>query len=126
MRPRSAEAALAPAEEALPADTKGVLEACQLIGPGMDDVRVGHGATVTTPEDYVGPVDHRRAHHARECPPTGTTDPVFIQDVQLLSDDLGEAADAVTNGEDPSYLQDAPWPRTAAGSIPRAAPRPAS
>jgi hypothetical protein len=95
------EAALAPAEEA-PADTNGVLEACQLIGPALATFD-SDMSTVTTAEDYVAVITGVRT--TLEDAAATTTDPVFVQDVQLLSDDLGLAADEVTNGGDPSYLE---------------------
>jgi hypothetical protein len=97
------EGALAPPEEA-PADTQGVLEACQSIGPAMVTFESDMG-TVTTPEDYVAVIAAVRT--TLEDAAATTTDPVFTADVKLLSDDLGQAADSVTNGEDPSFLQDA-------------------
>jgi hypothetical protein len=62
-------------------------------------------ATVTTPEEYVAVITSTRT--TIEGAAAGATDPVFVQDVQMLSDDLQLAADAVTAGEDPSYLMDA-------------------
>jgi len=95
------EAALAPTEDE-PADTQGVLAACQAIGPAMVTFESDMG-TVTTPEEYVAVITAVRT--TIEQAAAGTTDPVFVADVQLLSDDLGEAADAVVSGEDPSYLE---------------------
>jgi hypothetical protein len=99
-------AAESPAEESLaaePADAQGVLAACQTIAPAVATFEADM-ATVATPEDYVRVITEVRA--AIEGAAAGTTDPVFIQDVQLLSDDLQLAADTVTDGEDPSYLAD--------------------
>lgn len=94
----------APVVEEPPADTTGVLAACQAIGPAMVKFESDMG-TVTTPEEYAQVITEARA--ALEGAAAATTDPVFIQDVQLLSDNLQLAADTVANGEDATYLQDA-------------------
>ena len=62
-------------------------------------------ATVTTPEEYVQVVTDTRT--TIEGAAGGASDPAFVGDVQVLSDDLQLAADSVAAGEDPSYLMDA-------------------
>ena len=62
-------------------------------------------AAVTTPEEYATVVTDTRA--ALEGATAGVSDPAFVEDVQVLSDDLQLAADSVAAGEDPSYLMDA-------------------
>ena len=94
-----------PAEESLaaePADDQGVLAACQAIGPAMIKFESDMMA-VETPEEYVLGITELRT--AIEGAAAGSTDPVFVQDVQLMSDNLQLAADTVTNGEDPTYLE---------------------
>jgi Domain of unknown function (DUF4190) len=96
---------LAPAEESLaaqPADAQGVLAACQTIGPAMVTFE-SDMAAVATPEDYVLAITEVRT--AIETAAATTTDPVFVADVQLLSDNLQLAADTVAAGEDPTYLE---------------------
>ena len=96
----SAPAAESPATE--PADAQGVLAACQTIGPAMIEFE-SDMMTVTTPEEYALVITEVRA--TLEGAAAATTDPVFVQDVQLLSDNLQLAADTVANGEDPTYLE---------------------
>jgi Domain of unknown function (DUF4190) len=92
--------AAAPAEEA-PADTQGVLAACEVIAPALGEFDAGV-ATVGTPEEYAVLVTDVRT--TIEGAAATTTDPVFVQAVQSMSDNLQLTADAVSAGEDPSYL----------------------
>jgi hypothetical protein len=92
--------AAAPAAEA-PADTDGVLAACEVIAPALGEFDAGV-ATVTTPEEYALLVTDVRT--TLEGAAATTTDPEFVQSVQMMSDNLQLTADAVSNGEDPSYL----------------------
>lgn len=86
------------------ADPDGVLAACQTIIPAIDTFAADM-ETVTTPEEYGTVVTETRT--ALEGAIPGVTDPVFVEDVQVLSADLQLAADSVAAGEDPSYLMDA-------------------
>jgi hypothetical protein len=96
------ETQLAVTDEEPPADTQGVLEACQTIGPAV--LKFDSDMTaVTTPEEYVAAITEVRT--TIEGAASTSSDAVFVQDVQLLSDDLQLAADTLTNGEDPSYLE---------------------
>jgi peptidyl-prolyl cis-trans isomerase B (cyclophilin B) len=103
----AAEESLA-AEETLGADAgedaDGVLAACETVIPAISAFGTDM-ETVTTPEEYVAVVTDTRT--AIEGAAAGASDPVFVQDVQMLSDDLQLAADSVAAGEDPSYLMDA-------------------
>jgi hypothetical protein len=92
----------APADEEPAADTTGVLAACQTIGPAMVKFESDMMA-VATPEDYALAITEVRS--AIEGAAATTTDPLFVEDVQLLSDNLQLAADTVANGEDPTYLE---------------------
>jgi len=86
------------------ADPTGVVAACETIVPAvlaMDSEL----ATVTTPEDYAAVLTGLRM--TMESAAAGTTDPEFIAHVQTLSGDFRQAADAVANGQDPAFLQDA-------------------
>jgi hypothetical protein len=94
-----------PADEPLgtePADDQGVLAACQAIGPAIVTFE-SDMMTVASPEDYMLAIAEVRA--TLEGAAAATTDPVFVQDVQLLSENLQLAADTVANGEDPTYLE---------------------
>ena len=82
-------------------DPEGVLAACETIVPALIAFE-SDMAAVTTPEEYAAVITDTRA--AIEGAAAATSDPVFVGDVQLLSDDLQLASDAVTNGEDPGYL----------------------
>jgi hypothetical protein len=82
----------------------GVLAACQTVIPAISAFG-SDMATVTTPEEYVQVVTDTRA--TIEGAAGGASDPAFVGDVQVLSDDLQLAADSVAAGEDPSYLMDA-------------------
>ncbi|MFD2092329.1 DUF4190 domain-containing protein [Blastococcus deserti] len=105
-----------PAEELeLPADTgagavtpgtdaQGVVAACQVILPALVDMDSGMMAA-TTPEEFAQVVATTRT--AIEGAAAGTSDPAFVQSVQQLSDGLQLTADAVSAGEDPSYLEGA-------------------
>ena len=86
------------------ADPDGVLTACQTIIPAIDTFATDM-ETVTTPEEYGMVVTETRT--ALEGATPGVSDPVFVEDVQVLSNDLQLAADSVAAGEDPSYLMDA-------------------
>jgi peptidyl-prolyl cis-trans isomerase B (cyclophilin B) len=86
------------------ADPDGVLTACQTIIPAIDTFAADM-ETVTTPEEYGMVVTETRT--ALEGATPGVSDPVFVEDVQVLSNDLQLAADSVAAGEDPSYLMDA-------------------
>lgn len=98
----------AAAEESLggdpAADPDGVLAACQTVIPAISAFATDM-ETVTTPEEYALVVTDTRT--AIEGAAAGVSDPAFVQDVQVLSDDLQLAADSVAAGEDPSYLMDA-------------------
>jgi Domain of unknown function (DUF4190) len=96
------ETELAVTDEEPPADTQGVLEACRTIAPAVVKFDSDMGA-VTTPEEYVAAITEVRT--TIEGAASTSSDAVFVQDVQLLSDDLQLAADMVINGEDPSYLE---------------------
>jgi large-conductance mechanosensitive channel len=85
-------------------DPDGVLTACQTIIPAIDTFAADM-ETVTTPEEYGMVVTQTRT--ALEGATPGVSDPVFVEDVQVLSNDLQLAADSVAAGEDPSYLMDA-------------------
>jgi peptidyl-prolyl cis-trans isomerase B (cyclophilin B) len=84
-------------------DPEGVLAACEKIVPAMLGFE-SDMATVTTPEEYAAVISETRATIEAAAATAG--DQVFVGDVQLLSDDLQLAADAVAAGEDPSYLMD--------------------
>jgi hypothetical protein len=84
------------------ADPHGVLAACQTIGPAIAEFE-SDMATVATPQDYALAITEVRT--AIEGAAAATTDPLFVEDVQLLSDNLQLAADTVSNGEDPTYLE---------------------
>ena len=88
-------------QAAAPADDSGVLAACEVIAPALGEFDAAV-ATVSTPEEYALLVTDVRAQ--LEGAAAGTTDPMFVQDVQTMSDNLQLTADAVSNGEDPSYL----------------------
>lgn len=92
--------AAAPVDE--PAgDPSGVLAACEVIAPALGEFDAGM-VTVTTPEEYALLVTDVRT--TLEGAAASTSDPVFVQDVQLMSDNLQLTADAISAGEDPSYL----------------------
>jgi Domain of unknown function (DUF4190) len=96
--------AAAPAEESLaaaPADPQGVLAACEVIAPALGEFDAGV-ATVSTPEEYALLVTDVRT--TIEGAAAATTDPTFVQDVQTMSNNLQLTADAISNGEDPTYL----------------------
>ena len=78
-----------------------MLAACETIVPALISFE-SDMAAVTTPEEYAAVITDTRT--TIEGAAAATSDPAFIGDVQLLSDDLQLASDAVTNGEDPSYL----------------------
>ena len=90
----------APAAEPA-ADPTGVLAACEVIAPTLGDFDAAV-ATVETPEEYALLVTDVRG--ALEGAAATTSDPVFVADVQTMSDNLQLTADAISNGEDPSYL----------------------
>jgi hypothetical protein len=100
---QAADAAVDPGADAGP-DPDGVLAACQTIIPAIDTFAADM-ETVTTPEEYGMVVTETRT--ALEGATPGVSDPVFVEDVQVLSADLQLAADSVAAGEDPSYLMDA-------------------
>lgn len=91
--------AAVPADQ--PADDQGVLAACELIAPALGEFDAAV-ANVATPEEYALLVTDVRA--ALEGAAATTSDPVFVQDVQMMSENLQLTADAVSAGEDPSYL----------------------
>lgn len=93
------------AEESLtaePADDLGVLAACQVIGPAMVTFESDMG-TVATPEEFAALIAAART--TIEGAAAGTTDPEFVQHVQVFSGNLQQAGDAVARGEDPAYLE---------------------
>jgi uncharacterized protein DUF4190 len=92
------------AEAAAVEDPTGVVAACDIIVPAVVDLDT-QLAGVTTPEDYAGVMNALGA--AMEAAAGQTTDPEFIAHVQTLSGDFQQAADAVSNGRDPTFLQDA-------------------
>jgi Domain of unknown function (DUF4190) len=92
------------AQAAAGEDPTGVVAACDVIVPavvGLD----GQLASVTTPEGYAQVLTALGA--AMEAAAAQTTDPEFIAHVQTLSGDFQQAVDAVSNGQDPTFLQDA-------------------
>ena len=98
--------AIAEAEVAAPAadpagDPTGVLGACEVIAPALGEFDAAV-ATVETPEEYALLVTDVRG--TLEGAAATTSDPTFVADVQMMSDNLQLTADAVSNGEDPSYL----------------------
>ena len=92
--------AAAPVDEPT-GDPSGVFAACEVIAPALGEFDAAV-ATVTTPEEYALLVTDVRT--TLEGAAASTSDPVFVQDVQLMSDNLQLTADAVSAGEDPSYL----------------------
>jgi hypothetical protein len=93
------------AEAAAPApdeDPTGVVAACGIIVPAVVGLE-SNLAGATTPEDYAAVMNVMRM--TMESAAAGTTDPEFIAHVQTLSAHFQESVDAVTNGEDPSYLE---------------------
>ncbi len=82
-------------------DPTGVLGACEVIAPALGEFDAAV-ATVETPEEYALLVTDVRG--TLEGAAATTSDPAFVADVQMMSDNLQLTADAVTNGEDPSYL----------------------
>jgi hypothetical protein len=96
-----APAAASPAEDSS-ADAQGVREACEVIVPAILTFE-SDMATVTTPEEYVTVIGDVRT--TIEGAAATSSDAVFVQDVQLLSDDLQLTADTVSSGEDPTYLE---------------------
>jgi hypothetical protein len=84
-----------------PADDDGVLAACEVIGPALGEFDAAV-AIASTPEEYALLVTEVRA--TLEAAAATTSDPMFVQDVQTMSDNLQLTADAVSAGEDPSYL----------------------
>ena len=98
--------AMAETEIAAPAaepadDPTGVLGACEVIAPALGEFDAAV-ATVETPEEYALLVTDVRG--TLEGAAATTSDPAFVADVQTMSDNLQLTADAVSNGEDPSYL----------------------
>jgi hypothetical protein len=91
-------------EAAAVEDPTGVVAACEIIVPAVVDLD-SQMATVTGPEGYAQVMSALGA--AIEAAAGQTTDPEFIAHVQTLSGDFQQAADAVSNGEDPTFLQDA-------------------
>ena len=92
----------APAPAAEPAaDPTGVVAACEVIAPALGEFDAAI-ATVETPEEYALLVTDVRG--ALDGAAATTSDPAFVADVQTMSDNLQLTADAVSNGEDPSYL----------------------
>jgi hypothetical protein len=92
------------AEAAAVEDPTGVVAACEVIVPAVVDLET-QLAPVTTPEGYARVMTALGA--AIEASAAQTTDPEFIAHVQTLSADFQQAADAVSNGQDPSFLEDA-------------------
>ena len=82
-------------------DPSGVLAACEVIAPalGLFDAGV---ANASTPEEYAMLVTEVRT--TIEGAAASTSDAAFAQDVQVMSANLQLTADAVSAGEDPSYL----------------------
>ena len=98
--------ALAETEIAAPAaepadDPTGVLGACEVIAPALGEFDAAV-ATVETPEEYALLVTDVRG--TLEGAAATTSDPAFVAAVETMSDNLQLTADAVSNGEDPSYL----------------------
>jgi hypothetical protein len=85
-------------------DLEGVPTACEVIMPAMEALE-SDMATVTTPEEYAEVIGVLRS--TIEAAAAASGDALFADDVQALSDDLGLASDAVVNGEDPTYLENA-------------------
>ena len=85
-------------------DPTGVVAACQVIVPAVVGLE-SDLSTVTTPEDY-GTVMNGLVS-TMDAAAGQTTDPTFKAHVQTLSGDFQQAVDAVANGEDPAFLQDA-------------------
>jgi hypothetical protein len=85
-------------------DTTGVVAACQVIVPAVVGLETDL-STVTTPEDYGTVMNALVA--TMDAAAGQTTDPTFKAHVQTLSGDFQQAVDAVANGEDPTFLQDA-------------------
>jgi peptidyl-prolyl cis-trans isomerase B (cyclophilin B) len=82
-------------------DPEGVRTACETIIPAMLAFEADM-ATVTTPDEYAAVIRDTRA--TIEAAVATASDPVFVGDVQVLSDDLRLASDVVAGGEDPNYL----------------------
>ena len=82
-------------------DPDGVFAACEVIAPALGEFDAAV-ANVSTPEEYALLVTDVRS--TLEGAAATTTDPVFVQDVQTMSGNLQLTADAVSAGEDPSYL----------------------
>lgn len=89
----------APAE-----DTDGVIAACEVIVPAVVNLE-SDLATVQTPEDYAAVMTDLRT--TIESAASQTTDPTFVAHVQTLSSDFQQAADAVSAGQDPTFLEEA-------------------
>ena len=89
-------------ETAQAEDPDGVVAACEVIVPAVVGLE-SDLATVSTPEDYAAVMGDLQT--TLESAAAETTDPVFIDHVRTLAADFQEAADAVTGGEDPSYLE---------------------
>jgi hypothetical protein len=93
-----------PGTDVAAGDLEGVAAACDVIMPAMEALE-SDMAGVTTPEEYAAVIDALRT--TIEAAAGASGDAMFVDEVQFLSDDLGLASDAVVNGEDPTYLEDA-------------------
>ena len=80
-----------------------VVAACQVVVPAAEQLYADLD-TVTTPEEYAAAID--QATTAMAAAGAQVSDPVVSQDLYNLYATLLEAATAVQNGEDPSYLVD--------------------
>jgi hypothetical protein len=103
-RTRPAERLGSTGGDAAAEDPTGVVAACQVIVPAVWNLETDL-AGVTTPEGYAQTMTALGS--ALEAAAAGTTDPAFVAHVRQLSADFQQAADAVTNGEDPSFLEEA-------------------
>jgi hypothetical protein len=97
------ESAAAPSAGA-PADTHGVVAACQVIVPAVVNLD-SDLSTVETPEDYAKVMGSLRT--TIEGAAGQTTDQTFTAHVKTLSADFQKAVDAVNAGQDPSSLEGA-------------------
>jgi Domain of unknown function (DUF4190) len=80
-----------------------IVAACQVIAPAAEQLYADL-ETVTTPEEYAAAIG--QATTAMAAAGAQVSDPVVAQDLYNLYATLQEAATAVQNGEDPSYLVD--------------------
>jgi hypothetical protein len=94
-----------PSDAGAPAeDPDGVVAACEVIVPAVVNLE-SDLSTVQTPEDYAAVMTDLRT--TMETAAAQTTDPTFIAHVQTLSTDFQQAVDAVSAGQDPTFLEEA-------------------